>query len=115
MRYGAEERHLQRLAEWRKKRGIPQPLALDEKPADIFPDLIPIWNAWHELSTSRPVGMAASGVPWSEQSRYCEDHGIDGPARLRWIRLLRAMDLVYLTHSNKRKPRKGGDSGKPES
>lgn len=59
--------------------------------------------------------MAASGVPWSEQSRYCEDNGIDGAARLRWIRLLRAMDLVYLTHTNEqRKPRKGDARGKPE-
>ncbi len=87
------------MAEWRKRKGIPKPQALEEKPDEVWPELIPIWNAWHELSVSRPVGMAASGVPWAEQSRFCEDNGIHGQERLRWIRLLRAMDLVYLSQS----------------
>ncbi len=42
--------------------------------------------------------MSSTGVSWAEQSRYCEDHGIDGAERLRFIRLLRAMDVTYMRH-----------------
>lgn len=47
---------------------------------------------------SRPLGMAASGLPWHELVAYCEAHDVVGPQRLRWIRLLRAMDAEFLRH-----------------
>lgn len=78
-----------------RKNGIAIPDELVE-PEAVFDDLLPVWNAWHDLSVSRPAGLSAGGVPWLEMSRYCEDHGIEGPVRLRWIRLMRAMDLVFL-------------------
>ena len=72
---------------------------LDE-PEPIFDDLYPIWHAWHDLNTSRPIAGGMVPMPlalsWSELSRYCEDHGIAGESRRRWIRLLRAMDVAYL-------------------
>lgn len=71
---------------------------MTDEPEPVFDDLYPVWNAWHDLSTSRPTGMTSSGIPWAEQSRYCEDHGIDGAERLRLIRLLRAMDMTYMRH-----------------
>lgn len=72
------------------------PEALAEKPAPIHTYLLPLWNAWHDLHTSRPIGMAACGLPWGELSAWCQDHEIGGEARLRVIRLLRAMDATYL-------------------
>lgn len=77
---------------------MPPPEALQEKPEDVYPDLLPLWNAWHDLSMSRPTGMSAGGLPWAELSAWCQDNGIDGAARLRSIRLLRAMDATFLMH-----------------
>jgi hypothetical protein len=97
------------VAEWLRERGRDVPAELIEPPA-IFDDLAPVWIAWHTLSISRPAGMAATGIPWGEMSCYCADHGIDGPLRLRWIRLLRAMDLVWLTYSTDTRRRRGDGS-----
>jgi hypothetical protein len=77
---------------------------LAEKP-DLHPDLWPVWRGWHDLNAGRPVGMAAGGLPWSEMSQWCEDHGIGGADRLRWCRLFRAMDSAFLAHINKPKER----------
>lgn len=71
-------------------------LVVAEEPEPIYPELLPIWHAFWTLSTSRPTGFTVGGIPWAEASRYCADHGIGGAQRLRWVRLLRAMDLVYL-------------------
>lgn len=98
------------VAKWLERRGMEAPNGLRE-PEPIHPDLIPIWRAWHDLGVSRPSGMVASGVPWAEMSAYCEDHGIRGPLRLRWIRLLRAMDLTYLAETGRvKEERKRGSS-----
>lgn len=73
------------------------------KPAEVHEDLIPIWRAWHEISEGRQIGMAMSGLAWAEMSRYCEDVGVHGEQRLRWCRLMRAMDRAALAHWNRRK------------
>lgn len=96
-RTDADNTYHDEMARWLAKRGR----SLAAEPDPIFPDLIPVWNAWHELSTSRTVGMAASGIPWVEMSRYCEDMGIVGAMRLRWIRLMRRMDVAFIAEANK--------------
>ena len=54
--------------------------------------------------------MAVGGVPWGEMSRYCEDHGIAGPMRLRWIRIMRALDATFLIETGKKREAKRGSS-----
>lgn len=87
--------------EWGKRNGKPPPKAWADKPR-LFEDLRPIWNAWHELAHGRQIGMAASGIPWSEMSRYCEDHGVHREQRLRWCRLIQAMDTAWLGEIHKK-------------
>lgn len=90
----ADAQYRKDVDEWLRKKGR---APLRSEPDPIFDDLIPIWRAWHDLGVSRPSGgFSVSGIPWVEMSRYCEDNGINGAMRLRWIRLLRAMDLAYL-------------------
>lgn len=97
------------MAQWLAQKGK-APQTQVAEPDDLYPDLIPVWNAWHELHTSRPIGMTAGGVPWSEQSRWCEDNGVHGERRRRWVRLLRAMDCAYLRHTAEAK---GAARGNP--
>ena len=96
------------MAQWLAKKGRKLDDEDLEEPDPIYPDLIPLWHAWHELSLSRPVGMALGALPWSELSRFCEDHGVEGALRLRWIRLLRAMDSTYMRWQAEDRKRRGG-------
>jgi len=66
------------------------------EPAPIYPDLIPLWEAFKDLNCSRQGEMGPVGLTWLDVSRYCEDHGLRGPTRLRWIRILRAMDREWM-------------------
>lgn len=84
------------------------PLEGMEEPPDIDRDLIPIWTCWHQLNGSRAVGMAASGIPWSEVSAWCVDHGVIGDAKRRWCRLVLAMDAVALAWWHR--PKGGADA-----
>ena len=100
------------------KKGKKAPANVGE-PAPIFRDLQPIYDAWHDLSVSRQSGMSPVGLPWAELSAYCADNGIVGRQRLRWIRLLRAMDAVFLVEQSKsaeeRREKRRASSGKPGS
>ena len=81
----------------------------DDKP-ELFEDLTTVWHAFHDLSTSRPAGMSASGLPWVEVSRYAADHGIDGAERLRFCRMIRALDVVFLMEMAKRREASRGSN-----
>lgn len=44
-----------------------------------------VFNAWNDLSTCRPVGMAEGRIPWTACDRWCERHGMDDDAaQLLW-------------------------------
>lgn len=72
-----------------------------DEPDEVFEDLRAVWDAWWDINPGRASGPSASGLTWSEMSRWCEDHGIDGEERPRWIGLLRSMDVAALMHWNK--------------
>ena len=74
-----------------------------DEPDEVFEDLQQLWAAWWTLNSGRQIGMAASGLSWLDLSRWCEDHGIEGEERLRWCRLLRAMDDAALTHWSRKR------------
>ena len=63
-----------------------------DEPSAVFTDLLGVWECWWQLGSGRQVGMAIGGLSWTDMRGWCEDHGITGEARLRWIRLLIAMD-----------------------
>lgn len=85
-----------------KKRGKETPV-LDAKP-ELYADLIPIWNAFNELSAGRHVGMGGvSGLAASDVAAWLDLAGIeDLETRALWWRLIRAMDEVVLKHSRKK-------------
>ena len=68
------------------------------EPDEVFEDLQAVWDGWWHLGAGRQVGMAIGGLSWTEMRNWCEDHGITGEERLRWIRLMQAMDATALAH-----------------
>ncbi|MFY9342224.1 MAG: hypothetical protein WAT39_07035 [Planctomycetota bacterium] len=103
-----EARQRRALADWLRANGRKVPAKVQDQtraePA-IDADLMPVWSAFWQLVGSRQVGMAAGAIPWSELSRWCEDHEIGGEDRRRWCRLLSAMDLAWLSRVNRRAKR----------
>ena len=59
---------------------------------------MPIYNAWIELSTSRPSnGMGLSPIPFSALDRYAERYGLGDLDDFELFRrAIRAMDSIYL-------------------
>jgi hypothetical protein len=72
--------------------------AIPDEP-ELFEDLHGIWNAWHELLGDR--GAMGSPIPWGALSRWCQDNLIVGAERLRWCRLIRALDCADLAARSK--------------
>jgi hypothetical protein len=80
---------------------------------ELRADLRWIWNAWSDdLIDCRDTGGMGSvaAIRWSEASRWCEDHAIDGAERLRFVRLVRELDRAYVAHLNKPKAGPSDDS-----
>jgi len=79
-----------------------------EEPEEVHEDLQGVWDGWWQLSGGRQIGMAVSGLSWTDLSRWCQDHAVYGEQRLRWIRLLQAMDATAIEAWNRKsgsKPR----------
>ena len=62
------------------------------------------WEAFAQLSTDRPVGLARGAIPWSSIDRYAARHGIDGDDFNRFCALIRAMDAAYLAYFKDKQP-----------
>ena len=63
----------------------------------VFEDLRPIWDAFLELSASRPHGFGPSSIPISEIAAWFALYGPDDrPTRRMWHSLIRALDAVWL-------------------
>jgi hypothetical protein len=95
LQHAKHVKHYCQVAVWRAKRGIPIPKALTDRPL-LEAHLFPVMRGYQEICTSRSIGMAAGPIPWSELSAWCSDNGIVGANRLRWVRMLRALDMADL-------------------
>ena len=87
--------------------GKPTP-ALENRP-ELYPDLVPVWEAFVLLSPSRNVGWGAGAIPLSEVRAYCEMFEIPPEDREELLYLLRALDEEYLKLTGeKSKPKRSG-------
>lgn len=72
---------------------------------EIWPDLVPIWNAFFDLSTERQIGMGIGPIPFSAIRTYARDlMGIEDPTSdefERFRRLIGDLDDEFLAHINK--------------
>lgn len=62
-------------------------------------ELFPIWDAFWTLNASRPVIFGGVGpLPLVEIEAYLRMSDVQTPGtRMFWVKLLRAMDQVFLT------------------
>ena len=60
-------------------------------------------EAFGELQTERPIGMAAGQIPWYSVLIYAEHHGVDDPDEFdRFLKLIRAMEMVKMQHEKEK-------------
>lgn len=73
-----------------------------ENRPELYPDLVPVWEAFVLLSPSRSMGWGAGAIPLSEIKAYCEMFDIEGDDREELLILLRALDDEYLKSTNEK-------------
>lgn len=87
--------------------------ALEEKP-EIYPDLLPDYLAFCQLSSSRPVGLSgAEALRLSEIFAYMQIFDISGIEERRlFLKRIRILDRAYLDWHQKKQPAKDKPDGK---
>lgn len=75
-------------------RGLELPDGL-KRPA-LMPGLDFYLSAFNELSTCRPIGMAAGPIPWTAIVAYAQSYGMDEEAEDYLRQMVRALDGVFL-------------------
>ncbi|MGQ4273393.1 phage tail assembly chaperone [Terrihabitans sp. B22-R8] len=76
----------------------PTPQALREQP-ELPEHLFSLWDAFHELSTDRQIGMAGAGpIMFSSIDRYACRFGIEGDDFDLLASAIRAMDAEWREH-----------------
>lgn len=85
-----------------KQHGV-EPDALRSRPR-LKPWVADYYKAFQILSSSRPIGMGAVGaIPVSEMAAYLGLFGVrDREERETFIKMMQALDSVYLKHMSKR-------------
>ncbi len=68
------------------------------------------FNAFHELSTDRPVGYTMGQIPYSSILSYCKYYTFDYEETSDFLYLIRKIDSAYIEYKDKKneslKPRK---------
>lgn len=61
------------------------------------------WQAYHELSTCRPVGMGVGPIPWTAISEYALRNGVFDPDDFdELVHHVRALDTTFLEHHERK-------------
>lgn len=73
------------------------PNPLKSRP-ELYDDLVPVWEAFWFLHSSRPVGMDVGAISLTEIIAYWRElHGVSGRSDLvEKVHLIRAMDMKFL-------------------
>jgi hypothetical protein len=85
------------------ERGHDAPPEFYDRP-EIEPQLMPLWNAFWELSTERQIGMAIGPIPVSKIRQYLrEEMEIDGADYDHAKAIIRRADNAYCAMLNRRR------------
>jgi hypothetical protein len=77
------------------ERGMEPPTWFVERP-EIEPHLQFHWEAFHELSTERQIGMAMGPIPRSAIKAYADEFAMTGDEFDEFNRIIRAVDNEYM-------------------
>jgi len=82
--------------------GNPIPDAL--RIPDLFPDAMPFYQAFNDLSGSRNSGMSIGMIPFSEISSYLDEEQIlSQEERGRWRHFITLIDAVWVSRQSESK------------
>lgn len=77
-----------------------------ELAAEVQPESLFLWQAYHHLRGSRQIGFGAGPIPVGAITDYCDRLGIACPVRWAFvIRAITAMDNLEREHYGKDRPR----------
>lgn len=99
----------QRIIEAAVRRRQPLPDVIANAP-ELLLGLDAYFEAFVELSTCRGLGMSAGPIPWTAIDRYAQRHGYSDEGFDYLVRMVRAMDEVFLAHSRRKNDQAQGDS-----
>jgi hypothetical protein len=71
------------------------------------------YEAFTELSTCRQVGMGMGPIPWTAIDRYGDRYGFQGEGFEYLVRMVRALDDVFLAHSRKKAEKEAQANAEP--
>jgi hypothetical protein len=72
----------------------------DDQP-ELFNDMIPFWQAFHELSTSRQMGMGLGYIPYSTIVDYLNEEQIFNiNERDEYRQWIQTIDRIYVELQN---------------
>ena len=89
------------------ERGLPVPSWAASEPELLPGDEFYI-EAFFELSSCRSLGWGVGPIPWRDIVQYGRFYELEPDVLRMFIRVIRAMDTVYLEWEAKRKPKKDG-------
>ncbi|WP_020187791.1 hypothetical protein [Methylopila sp. 73B] len=85
-----------------KETGRPLPAPLLNKPK-LPSSLLLAWNAFMALAHDRQVYMGGvTQIPYTALSQWARDHGVEGETFDRIVRLVKAMDGVWIEDVDRR-------------
>ena len=65
----------------------------------IRDDLRCYWDAYHDLTSSRQIGMDIAAIPVSEITAYLDFIGLtDDDDRMDYLKIIQGIDAEYLEH-----------------
>lgn len=85
------------------------PAQFYEQP-DINPQWSFYWQAFHDLSSERQIGMAIGPIPRSAIKNYADEFSIVGDRFDSFERIIRSVDAEYLKLAQPKKPDEKGTS-----
>lgn len=68
----------------------------------LHPSLQFFYSAFWTLSTERQIGMSLGPIPWSRIIQFAQWHGLDEESTDYLERVVRALDLEYLSYHAKK-------------
>lgn len=79
---------------------------LEEEPI-LFPDLLPYWNAFHILSSSRNSGLSIGTIPLPAYESYFRIFGIDSlEERFNYIKFVGVLDSEFVSWQGEKNEQK---------
>lgn len=106
LRYRLEQgKSEETILEQARKNNLPIPSKILNAPR-LQTGMAFYYMAFNDLSTCRAVGMSPGPIPWTAIREYAIQYDLDEVDFETLVIVINHMDVVFLEHLNKKKPKK---------